>query len=556
MGKISRNAPCPCGSRKKYKHCCGNPLKEELSGKATPLPAHIQAMLKEKQAKERIEIQQQGLGRRIISAEHKGFRFVAVKDTLHSSKKWKFFTDFLADYIRKMLHEKWGNAELKKPLEERHLVMQWYDAYCHFQGSHKKQPDGTFRGNITGIVHCYLGLAYNLYLIQHNVELQERLVERLKNGEQFQSAYHELMIANCLIRAGFELELEDETDRSSMHCEFSARSIRTGKKYSVEAKMRGVRGILGRTDADGADPLSDPTANLIKHINAALAKPGDGERLIFVDVNTEPLAPADFASNEPIAPKWMETSERKLERLERRLEDGVHAYVFVTNMAFHLALGDEFLGHAAIRYGLGIADYAKPLKYSLKDAWKIKQKHIDMEYIVETLTTYPRIPNHFDSDFPPTEPNRIKIGMRYEFVDAGVLGIVTAAHVSVDQKRIYLTVQAEDGTASILSETMSDYELEVYRQFPETYFGVVQEVPRNTKDPLEFFERLVEIHRTYPRESLLKMAKGAPDINDLEKLDDLELVLEFCERLSNNIMNRQARNIKNDSREKNKDTGP
>ena len=22
--KISRNAPCPCGSGKKYKHCCGN----------------------------------------------------------------------------------------------------------------------------------------------------------------------------------------------------------------------------------------------------------------------------------------------------------------------------------------------------------------------------------------------------------------------------------------------------------------------------------------------------------------------------------------------------
>jgi hypothetical protein len=36
-----------------------------------------------------------------------------------------------------------------------------------------------------------------------------------------------------LIRAGFKLELEDETDGASKHCEFSAMS--KGKKYWVEA---------------------------------------------------------------------------------------------------------------------------------------------------------------------------------------------------------------------------------------------------------------------------------------------------------------------------------
>jgi hypothetical protein len=27
--KVGRNEPCPCGSKKKYKKCCGDPLKVE-----------------------------------------------------------------------------------------------------------------------------------------------------------------------------------------------------------------------------------------------------------------------------------------------------------------------------------------------------------------------------------------------------------------------------------------------------------------------------------------------------------------------------------------------
>ena len=83
---------------------------------------------------------------------------------------------------------------------------------------------------------------------------------------------------------------------------------------------------------------------------------------------------------------------------------------------------------------------------------------------------------------------------------------------------------------------MSDHELQVYREFSDTYFGVVQEAPRNITDPFEFYERIVEIHRTYPRENILRLAKDAPDIARLSKLDDLDLVLEYCERISSDVM--------------------
>ena len=59
------------------------------------------------------------------------------------------------------------------------------------------------------------------------------------------------MVANILLRAAFDLTLEDETDGETKHCEFSAVSKKTGKRYWVEAKMRAVRGLLGKTDKDG-----------------------------------------------------------------------------------------------------------------------------------------------------------------------------------------------------------------------------------------------------------------------------------------------------------------
>jgi hypothetical protein len=58
------------------------------------------------------------------------------------SKNWKTFPDFLFDYIRNVLGADWGNAELKKPLSDRHPILQWYDSLCRFQRSHEPGPDG------------------------------------------------------------------------------------------------------------------------------------------------------------------------------------------------------------------------------------------------------------------------------------------------------------------------------------------------------------------------------------------------------------------------------
>lgn len=270
MTKYRRNERCFCGSGKKYKRCHGDPLRGGSSDVAREIPDGVEAVMRQHQANEAMRVKQQGLGRPIISGMIGDHRFVAARNRLYYSNNWKSFTEFLLAYMKSVLGLEWGAAELAKPFEERHPILQWAEALAEYQRGH-----GIERGDsapLPGVGLCFYGLAYSLYLIDHNVDLQDRLVTRLKAAGQFQGAYYELMVANCLIRAGFELQLEDESDGTTGHCEFSTCSKRTGTRYSVEAKARAVPNVLGKSDQDGS-PSANPTSRLTKHLTAALRKP-------------------------------------------------------------------------------------------------------------------------------------------------------------------------------------------------------------------------------------------------------------------------------------------
>ncbi len=82
-------------------------------------------------------------------------------------------------------------------------------------------------------------LTYGLYLLRHNAEIQSRLLHRSRASDpgQIFGAIQEVIFAGAMIRAGFELEFEDEADGTDTHCEFTATSKFTGKKFSVEVKV-------------------------------------------------------------------------------------------------------------------------------------------------------------------------------------------------------------------------------------------------------------------------------------------------------------------------------
>ncbi|MCQ4573786.1 MAG: SEC-C metal-binding domain-containing protein [Candidatus Brocadiales bacterium] len=281
--KISRNNPCPCGSGKKYKKCCY--LKPKTPSSQT-IPPEILRKIQETQDQENERRRQYGEVRPIIHADFKGHKFVAVGSELHYGKNWKSFPGFLLYYIKTRLGSDWGNAELKKPLEQRHQIMQWYDAMCRFQQKQKPNSEGIYEAVPNGAFSAYILLAYDLYVLRDNQVLQDDIIRRLKIPDQFQGARHELFATATCRRAGFSIEFEDEKDRSKKHPEFIATHKQTGQKIAVEAKSKHRKGILGYPGIREAN--NEIKLDVTSLINKAIKKGADIPLVIFVDTNLPP----------------------------------------------------------------------------------------------------------------------------------------------------------------------------------------------------------------------------------------------------------------------------
>ena len=273
-----RNNPCPCGSGKKLKKCCGAQSPGTLPTPFTP-PPELAAQL----AAERARRRRFGDVRPIIHSEWKGRKFVVVGSTLLWSDRWRTFPDFLSDYIRQVLGSDWGNTEIKKPLPDRHVIMQWYDALCRFQRSQTPGPNGTYDGVPDGRSMAYVTLAYDLYVLRDHHRLQDRSVRRLKHADQFQGARYELFVTATCIRAGFQIEFEDEGDTTQKHNEFIATHRPSGQQVVVEAKSRHRPGVMGRP---GTLPEISELRVGVRHLLLeALEKPALVPRVVFIDLN-------------------------------------------------------------------------------------------------------------------------------------------------------------------------------------------------------------------------------------------------------------------------------
>lgn len=286
--KIRRNDPCLCGSGKKYKRCCLSSSDQRGFRSVPPeILLETERRFQEHQRREHERRQRYGDVRPIIHLNFQDQKFVAVGNELHYSPNWKTFHDFLLTYMGSVLGSDWGNAELAKPLIERHQILQWWDHVCRFQQKHAQDQRGEVHEAIPdGITAAYLYLAYDLYLLRDHSKLQAEVVRRLKHPDQFQGARYELLVAAAMIRAGFDIAYENEGDVTSTHPEFSAIHKATGQRLAIEAKSRRRPGILGHPGK--RQDLSELKANVHRLINAALKKKVNDPYAIFIDVNLPP----------------------------------------------------------------------------------------------------------------------------------------------------------------------------------------------------------------------------------------------------------------------------
>ncbi|PCI52521.1 MAG: hypothetical protein COB36_14895 [Alphaproteobacteria bacterium] len=515
--KTARNDPCPCGSGVKYKKCHGQPSAVRPSIR----PQDIKAMVESHEAKEALRQSQQGKGRPIISTKFQDYRITAVGNKIHWGKTHKTFIDFLDDYMKQVLGGEWGNSEIAKPLKERHQILQWYDGICRLQKKTMTKPDGEIQEMpATGLVAAYYGLAYNLYLLQHNAEIQEYLVKRLKREDMFYAAYYETYVAAWFILSGFELLLEDEQDSSRTHPEFIA--ARDGQSFSVEAKTR-----------QAEKEHFDVGNQLYKGLSIEAHYP----RVIFIDMNVGIDVDYDKFRDDALA-----AIQGREPKLKIKGEPAPPAHVFVTNHPNHLALEETRLPKVCLSVGFKIPDFGHGAKFnSYTDAYKARLKYKALEDVQEAIKTY-KIPTTFDGEIPEfaygEADRRFNIGQRYEVSDGLYMTLETGVVIE-SEKKASLILAGDDGSRNIIMIDLTDAEIAAYKAHPETFFGRITSVSQNTEDPIDLFAFFINGYNDTPREKLLEFMKGSPNIVQLKKLSDRELLYAYAEGVTQSVVSQR-----------------
>ncbi|MCK4445751.1 MAG: hypothetical protein KAW56_01575 [Candidatus Marinimicrobia bacterium] len=313
----------------------------------------------------------------IIQTTAKGYKFVAVGNELFYSKKWKTFPDFLMDYLLFVFGKDWFDDELIKNNVSRHPVMQWRYSISEFQKYRNKSKNGLYNAVPSGPFKAFITLAYDLYLLKHHSKLQENLIKRLKNVDQFQGARYELFVITTLIRLGFNIHFEDETDIRRKHVELIAEHKTYGDKIAIEAKSKHRPGILGQPGtALNTDEIRVRLGSLV---NSAISKKPGIPYFIFIDLNLPPDKMTVFNDDPQIKElfKSIMTVEVSPEGMD------YFNMILYTNFPYHY--GDKIEKYPEDHLSVAISQ--KPL-YPLKNISIIQDIQI-------AIKNYGQIPNQF-----------------------------------------------------------------------------------------------------------------------------------------------------------------
>ena len=277
-----------------------------------------------------------------------------------------------------------GNSEIAKPYEERHQILKWYNSMCSFQMKQTPEKAGTYCTSPNGAMLSWFRLGYDLYLIKHNAKLQEEILNRLRNKQQFQGARFELCAAATMIVAGFQVDFEDEKDRTRKHAEFIA-TYPDGLKIAVEAKSRHRNCVLDfNSQINSNEAEQQPKVVVERLIRKALAKEPDCPYIIFIDVNL-PHSETGYENN-----PWFKEIVKTVEKLvEERFPEN-----FPANAIF-FCNDPTYQDPEKVTNGFNFWCYEFPIdnpKYPLPDKKMIR--HISYAAIRRTT-----IPNRYPENY-------------------------------------------------------------------------------------------------------------------------------------------------------------
>jgi hypothetical protein len=229
---------------------------------------------------------------------------------------------------------------------------------------------------------------------------------------QIFGALHEVLVATAMIRAGFELELENEEDGAQSHCEFTATSKITGKRFSVEVKVCNP----GRTlDSEGRHrPL--------RQLSRALSKAADHPRIVCIDLNS-PMPPGSMPEE---TGQLLNREIKRLRSHEKKLKiNGLPAppaYIVLSNFPFRFDLEGTNYQRGALLEGFKIPRLASDAPFtSLRELSEFNAEHADPSRFAQTYAQMV-VPSTLDGELPSRafgkKDTPILIGERYLVPDA------------------------------------------------------------------------------------------------------------------------------------------
>jgi len=317
--KIGRNDPCPCGSGLKYKKCC---LNRTASGFRTqeqsqpeiisPTEPHLQIL---------------------SSIVHNGYRFRIVFNRVYQRPLSETFHEFLVEIIKWTFGEVWWRKQKGMSRERRHNVLNWCEDFFEFKKNNitddnKLDTLKVYEADASGPVWALMTLGYDLFCLQTENKLPDRMIERLRKNISFQSVRYEILTAAFMLRFGFDIRFLDEDELNAKHCEFIAKDIKSGLEIGVEAKSR-------KRDISDEKYNSDRDSRaLYRLINTAVKqKPDDIPYIIFIDVNTV-LTPGTPLTSKP----WFIDIDRAIGKMDIPTAEkpDIYTAIVVTNFAFSL----------------------------------------------------------------------------------------------------------------------------------------------------------------------------------------------------------------------------
>ncbi|MFD1578292.1 hypothetical protein [Ramlibacter ginsenosidimutans] len=458
----------------------------------------------------------QGRGRSINTAELYGYRGVSVGNAVLLGV-WRTFHEFLWSYLWHCFGGEWREAEEKKPEPERHVLLRWESLWVEQMSAGSAEPRKTRYTDMTGAGVALQTLAYNLYLLKHNAELQRRLIDRLKHRDQFNGAYYEAMVASWCILAGFKLTLLDEVSGKSRNCEFNA-TAPSGRVFAVEAKARQP----GKAHTDVGNQLVD-----------ALRKHTEHERIVFIELSSE-----DIPSKQLV--EEVSKAIRGREALTLGGKPAPAAYVCVTNHPYHQTLTGTAIKRLMVAEGFKVPDFGTTWFPTLIEQFKAEQRHAEVLALRDAFKNY-QVPATFDGEVPEVAFGQIErrwlIGEQYDLNRFGLdcTGLLEFAYVDEESAVVELRFRLREGDERVFQDSLSAMELAAYRHHPQSFFGALIDLPPEVDTPFDLFKAVYNDCKM-TRSQILEFCAAAPDLARLGELPEEELRLEFCDRYTRWLM--------------------